>query len=230
MINTIKLFTKKFIHEFFVVPVLKRSDNGLLDLLLLNNNRPVVIASTGRAGSTLLFHSVTDAIYSNRFSRKYAERPLFSEKDITNMKKGRIYKTHLPFDYFKNVDAKYIFIYDDYSNTLKSYLNCLKVFGKNWCEQHLVNLKSEYNTDYSGLNYDILNYEHQLKSWINPDNSNVVSIAFSELWNIDLNKELGYKIDLPIKRERKSDDIEFEETELTKRLNILYHKHCNTMR
>jgi len=199
-------FVQQISHQVSL-NTLQKWDNSILDAFLLNDHMPIIIASSGRAGSTMLFHSVLMAQYRLKISRKYAQRPLFRKHQLCNVKSGRVYKTHLLYEKLKNINARVIYVYDDYSSTLSSFFGCIDRYGEAWGLQHMKNLESRF-TSLEGLGEaDILNYEKQIKQYVldnRVSKEQLVAIPYEYLWKIDLMKVFGFTVTLPTKRARQS--------------------------
>lgn len=196
----------QMLHQISI-NTLQKWDSRILDSVILNRENPIIVASSGRAGSTMLFHSVLKSKYRCKVNRKYAQRPLFHLHQLAGIKTGRVYKTHLLYDRLKDLDADIIFVYDDYGSTLSSFAGCIDKFGIPWAQQHIRNLESKC-TDPSQLGLeDILNYEQQLKQYVLqnvPARGSLVAIPYEYLWKVDLTKLLGFPIKLPKHRPRQA--------------------------
>lgn len=176
-------------------------------------DKPIVIASSGRSGSTLL----SDAVAASLVNRKYGFKSssvigkimvlftrCFTDR-LSDIKTTRcpVQKTHALYNPAFQDDAKYIFIYGD---SLESALSVQKVAGQRgnrWFEEHLYHLESEGKLA-DILKIDILNYEKQIKSWLSADKQYVLAIHYDELWDSKdkISDFLGFEVSLPQKRLR----------------------------
>lgn len=171
------------------------------------NNEPVVIASTGRSGSTMLCRAIMNSYFQSRtklsINPRFVFYPAFCKKNLSYYRHGGVYKTHMLATHVPN-ELKTIFIYDDPVISYKSFNNCVVKYGSPWGEQHLKNLESRYSISDLGADVDILNYKEQMSSWFSRKSG--VVIRFSELWDNteDLSDYIGVNLKLPLLTERTS--------------------------
>lgn len=183
----------------------------------------VVIASTGRAGSTMLYDTVAQSWHLFRL-RFWAENIFHSNHEIIkreawrlenrNFQRGVVYKTHdlPPTNIADQKDVKYIFIYGDPVDSCLSVDQMVKKNGVIWLEEHLFHLRGHgsYNDLYKK---DILNYEQQVKQWTTLKYTNILIIKYDELWDKldELQDFLGFPVDIPAKRRRSEKEYPAEE-------------------
>ena len=172
--------------------------------------QPVVIASTGRAGSTLLFDAVASSAAADRFAflpkalrgflQRIASDTLVRISDIESHN-APFLKTHDLFRPEFADSAKYIFVFGEPLEAAKSVAQMGEKHGSAWIEEHIYHLAGQ-GTPYEVLDKDVLNYEAQLKSWGNAEG--VFVVHYDDLWGKreDLSQFLGFDLALPARRER----------------------------
>lgn len=201
----------------FVITYLRRAkDSGkqFFSKLLFANERPIVIASTGRAGSTMLFEAVSENLIQHKYGldkKSIVGRILislsrcFTDRLKTISKSNCVvHKTHDLFDKKYENDARYIFIYGDPIEAIQSVEQISRTNGKIWLDEHLFNLRS--NGDPEKLfSEDILNYEKQINSWVMSHKcSNVICLDYKDLWSKApmISEFVGFTVTLPEKKLR----------------------------
>ena len=168
---------------------------------------PVVVASSGRSGSTMLCHALMSSSFSEKYKMRSSPRlvfyPAFDVGRGYQFRSGGVYKTHLLGNHIP-IDVKTIFIYDAPRVTYESYRQCLAKYGLQWGDRHLVNLESCYSVDHWGSDVDLLNYEAQLNSWM--ARSNGILVRFSDLWQQSdlISDYIGVRLTLPRRESRTS--------------------------
>lgn len=171
-----------------------------------------IIASTGRAGSTMLFNSTINSFrkkfripnFGRVFDNVYGT---FVECPNLSKKFQPIYKTHcLPQEIDFN-QVRTLFVYSCPIENVKSvYLRTGKD-GIDWFHEHQKNLRGVGDfTDLFGD--DVLNYKTQIRHWLSIKHENCRVINFRDLWGkqIELSKFLDLNLELPRKRPRLADD------------------------
>jgi len=178
--------------------------------ILFSGMQPVVIASSGRAGSTLLFDAVASSATASRFAflpkvlRGYVQRiaseTLARMSDIESCN-APFLKTHDLFrpDYANS--AKFIFIFGEALEAAKSVAQMGEKYGSVWIEEHIYHLVGQ-GAPHEVFDKDVLNYEAQLKSWGKAEG--VYVVHYDDLWDKreDLSRFLGTDLALPARRER----------------------------
>lgn len=173
----------------------------------------IVIASTGRAGSTMLFDAIAVNLVKQRFriSRKSRISDFlkwFSTGYIDRIENlpdepYLISKTHDLFSGSWGSGYKFIFIYGDPLESALSVEKMVKNEGQQWFLEHQFHLRA--NGDYDDLfQKDVLAYQAQLENWLAQRDRNIVCIDFDDLWNNEerLSDLLGFEVELPKKRPR----------------------------
>jgi hypothetical protein len=182
-------------------------DEGLSRILFRNAER-VVVASTGRNGSTMLHEALAEGFVRHRFGRlagpsvgrelaRLSKRFVDRLVDVPKFPEP-IQKTHDLYDDAAPPSAKYIFVYGDPLEAAQSVESMVAARGEIWLERHLFHLRS------SGLlselyRRDILNYEKQLGCWMGRYRSNVLPVHYDDLWRRtdEIAEFVGFPLTLP---------------------------------
>lgn len=177
----------------------------------------VVIASTGRAGSTLLYKAILQGFCYQRcgylgavrcFNQNILERQfggfvarLAEDKDFPP-----IAKTHDLFPEGRTTETRYIFVHSDPLDSALSVERKVSQSGLGWFARHQHNLRvPEEERGYHDLfTKDVLNYKRQLLSWMKQPCPPVLAIAYEDLWDqiSAIEKFTGIRIRLPKRRKR----------------------------
>ncbi len=181
--------------------------------IAFSGRKKIVIASTGRAGSTMLHTAIANNLIRERFHvdpeglfgriikwlcTGYVERiralphaPCF------------ICKTHDTYESMPSSMARYVFVYGDPLESAMSVEQVVNKEGVKWFKLHQFHLKAvgEYSDLYKE---DVLNYRGQIESWLNHHGDDVLCVDYDDLWEEQgrLADFLGIDITLPAKRPR----------------------------
>ena len=173
---------------------------------------PVVVASTGRAGSTMLVNSIAASFVQARYSllspylikmlTKISSSYFDRLEDIGLLRRAPVIKTHDLYRSDLKKDLKYIYVYGDPLDSAVSALQQGKLRGSVWLDEHIYHLCGQGTPD-QVLVKDILNYEEQLSSW---ETSPAMFVHYSEIWKKkdELSVYLGFPLHLPPQRIRSS--------------------------
>lgn len=175
----------------------------------------IVIASTGRAGSTVLFNTVAAGWVRARttplsflFPQEEARAAIrddawrLAEQDL---KPGIVYKTHdLPLDQLRAGRFRTIFVFTDPWESVLSAYQVMKEYGQIWLEEHLWHLGSSAQPK-DLFSADALNFCRQMECWLSFEHENVMCIDYRALWeNAHLiSRFLGFDVSLPPYRARR---------------------------
>ena len=175
----------------------------------------IIITSTGRSGSTMVFNAVVDGLIRNKFGHTYMKllgsvtRRFVSVylKNLSEIINSHfiVYKNHEPyFGKYNDLDRHiYIFIYGDPLDSAMSVDSVVQKKGVNWFYRHQENLcgKGSYEDLYKE---DVLNYENIINSWINATESNILCIDYDDLWKNEntVSNFVGFDVKFPSKLER----------------------------
>jgi hypothetical protein len=207
------LRSRRKVKKILVTQVLNKTKsmtNNLKRKILFINVMPIVIVSTGRAGSTMMYKALIKALIASRFQnypkwfQKFASRVagefLDDLRDIRNSY-SPVLKSHDLFHEELEGMAKFIFIYGDPLDSAQSVTEMWKKNGVHWVEEHIAHLRGG-GSPYDLYQKDILNYENQLKSW--GDAKDVFAVHYDDLWfqQSQLSLFCGLSIKLPKRRRR----------------------------
>lgn len=189
----------------------KRVKHGL-QRMLPSNLPPVVVASMGRSGSTLIWNGVRRGFTKKRFPRPIEGigSRLVSEQ-IWDLKHARfapgvVYKTHgLARDLQEGVEIKAVFVFGRASDAALSVLSCRNRFGDDWVERHLEHLGANGRFDEISER-DVLRFEDQLNDWTEATPFPSLSVRYDAIWDhaADISSFVGAPVELPPQRARES--------------------------
>jgi hypothetical protein len=184
--------------------------------LLFGWSQPIVVASTGRAASTLLFRSIVDGVIAQRFGGAWKRLPSLVSSYIHNragsflarlddieQNPHRVLKTHDLYDARHAGKAKFIFVYGDPLESARSVAKMVDEHGRIWLEEHLFHLSAK--GDYEDLfRCDLLNFGEQMRAWSRADPNDVFIVSFDELWDAipAISAFVGFDINLPVRKPR----------------------------
>jgi hypothetical protein len=185
---------------------------NFLARLLFGNFKPVVVASTGRAGSTMLWNCLADGMVKKIYSgsnptiktwlRHKARGYIANLKGIRTVRRP-VLKTHGLYNPEFGDHAKYVFIYGNAMDAALSVKRMVDLEGHVWFDEHQYNLES--SGDYHDLfELDVLNYEKQISTWTSAKQDNILVLHYEDLWDQEdrIAKFVGFDITLPPRRAR----------------------------
>jgi hypothetical protein len=196
------------------MPLIKKQVYKLARSLIKRADFSIVIASTGRAGSTMLYDAIANSwvdtrkpgilkIY-NRLLVASIQQELWRLAD-KKYYPGIIYKTHdAPPSNISDLDnVRFIFVYADPLDSALSVMNMTNQYGEIWLDEHLYHLSGHGNI-HDLFQKDVLNYEKLLVRWQSLNERNVLVINYADLWDKQdvINNFLGFSIKLPQQRSR----------------------------
>ncbi len=170
-----------------------------------NSNRPpILVASMGRAGSTLLFQEIMKSLAKERFphlplslARLLCHGAMWFPGNI--LFKGFVHKTHVPeYDFPNDNNTKIIYIFCKPSDSVLSVINTKSRRGLGWISEHFHNLKVKGN--YEDLAHtDVLKLEDHLMGWFSRKSKNLLIIRYEKIWEYkaEIEEFLNLKINLP---------------------------------
>ena len=184
-----------------------------LQLRLFEDSSPIVVASTGRAGSTLLFDAIRKCYISKRYKididsvkgnmlvklcSDYVDRLPEIEHN-----RSVVFKTHCQWRPEIGLQAKFIFVHGDPLDSALSVGRMTEKNGRDWFKQHQYHLGA--TGDFSDLfQKDVLNYEDQIMLWGHANDERILCVAFEDLWkrNNQISAHVDFEVKLPAYRER----------------------------
>ena len=122
-----------------------------LNNLTYKSKAPIVVASMGRAGSTLVWNSVVNSTANDgnrflpfNFRQRLASASTF-DINIPKFSRGMVYKTHAyPENLPLTKDTKVIFLFGSAKDAVLSVDRCRLQKGEHWYRKHLQNLQVSY--------------------------------------------------------------------------------------
>uniref|UniRef100_A4SDT9 Nucleotide-diphospho-sugar transferase n=1 Tax=Chlorobium phaeovibrioides (strain DSM 265 / 1930) TaxID=290318 RepID=A4SDT9_CHLPM len=184
----------------------------MVQKILFQGVGPIVIASSGRSGSTMLTSAVAESLVVSRFSylpalfRNHINR--FSIEYLAriselNKESAPVLKTHDLFRKESKDKARFVFVFGDPLESAQSVEQQAKKHGSVWVEEHIYHLVGQ-GSSVEILEKDALNYESQLMSWGFAEGAFLVH--YDDLWqrNAELSRFIGFDVQLPERRPRSS--------------------------
>ena len=221
-----KSFTKEAIKSFY------------RNFLLVNNKiTPVLVASIGRSGSTMLYESLIKSsakklgINNNLILNTLRCEAWNLKKDL-NPINGCIYKTHdLPSELLYSKKFKVIYLHDKPSQIITSIFNITNNEGVGWLKLHLKHLRSDEKFSTRFLQDEIFNIKDHLVQWQKVDAENTLFIHYEDIWSKtrEIEEFVDFSIEIPPKIKRSSNDavpesIKNKIKEMYEPLDNLYEK------
>ena len=176
--------------------------------LIRNSQRPpIIVASMGRSGSTLLYQSISEALANENFpflptligARLSSGGMWDPSKKLFN---GMVHKTHLHADEIAtNSGAKVIFLFSTPSEVVLSVIRNKKRKGGRWIKKHFMHLKANGRLE-EITSKDVLRIEEQIDGWIKKSGTERLILRYEKIWNLqsEIEKFINLKINLPIKK------------------------------
>lgn len=176
------------------------------------NTPPVIVASFGRAGSTVIYDSLVAGMAHSRFfttagfAQAIVRDRLFEHED-NELQMGVVYKTHrLPQDIppSRHAPPKLIFMFGCPLDSVISVKQQVDNRGSNWVNQHFIHLGQPPALDELYLR-DALGFISQCKHWLVCE-SDVLWVRYESLWrNIEtIESFVNLKVELPEQRPRQN--------------------------
>jgi len=186
---------------------------------LLGSEDKIVIASTGRAGSTMLFDAVVSSYISRRFHQDANGRlgrflcPFVSRfvdrLDTLATEPCVIAKTHDLPGAMNDHGVKCIFVYGDPLESALSVWKMVEKHGEDWFALHQFHLCASGPLDQI-FQADVLNYDQQMRQWLGTVRANVLCIDYEDLWKSEqlISQFLGVNVSLPARQSRVAKGVE----------------------
>lgn len=199
-----------------------------LRLLLPSSVSPVLVASMGRVGSSLVYRSICHGMARTRFGSfgsamfAVAAGGFVDDFGAQKLLRGVVYKTHaLPSELSVDEDLRVVFVFGTPSVAAQSVYACRERYGEDWVAQHFSHMRANGDFD-ELLDADVLRMEEQIEEWLSQEDLSVLGLRYDALWqNVDaLSEFVGFRVDLPPRRARKSASI--VGTEVASRLRRTY--------
>lgn len=173
---------------------------------------PVIIASYGRGGSTLLYEAVVDAYSQASFGTTNSiVRKLFRDRAFLSLQSdfnhSVVYKTHLPANEvvkFQNA-PRVVYVYSDPIQAALSVIMQAERNGYQWLENHMKNLQAERTSIFASKT-DPFCFETNLKSWLDNRSVPVLFLKYEYMWDYSsiISNFLEADIILPARKARQA--------------------------
>jgi hypothetical protein len=193
---------------------LRRSlESQLARVVFADEPGPIVVASTGRSGSTLLVEALVESLIRSKFPWLTSEMMKRLIRRLSNGFADRlsdvaemscpVIKTHDVLDIVLPTEWKVIFIFGDPLESARSVERIAVERGYWWFEHHLYRLRSKGRLQ-DLFHADVLNYESQIRSWCDPQLPNVLLVPYDRLWDSvrGISEFVGFPVVLPKRMER----------------------------
>jgi hypothetical protein len=181
---------------------------------LLHDTPPILCASIGRVGSTMLRHALGSERRMLRFGpfrsvpRTLLYEPVWELKNA-RFRPGAIHFTHdFPHELVAPSCLKVVFLYGRPSDTILSLVRRHDDFGPEWMNRHFAHMHA--SGPYKEiLQRDVLRIGEQIDAWPTVHSANVLGLRYAALWeNVEkLSEFVGFRVSLPERIERKFLDI-----------------------
>lgn len=170
---------------------------------------PIIVASMGRSGSTLVYTAVSRAIAAERFlwlGRFGGAIVSDSAWDLGEKRyePGVVYKTHgLAHELPAGAQAKVIFLFGPASDAALSVLACKEKYGQEWIDLHFDHLRAT-GTVQDLSSSDVLRFEEQVDGWRGKDGVERLILRYDAIWDHaeTLSEFVGCPVKLPVRRAR----------------------------
>mgnify|MGYP000376599373 CR=1 FL=1 len=191
-------------------PAAKNRVKRVLQSVLPTTLPPLIVASMGRSGSTLVWNVLRQAMAEVRFPRPlYAHGlRLVSDQawdlDRTHLASGVVYKTHgLARELPDCSGAKVVFLFGSATDAALSVLACRDRYGAHWISQHFEHLRADGPFEDLGRR-DVLRFGEQLDGWIAKSGTHRLILHYDALWDHmqTLSNFAGVPVRLPPRRPR----------------------------
>lgn len=178
----------------------------------------IVVASSGRAGSTMLYDALINSLIQYRFG--LAQTSFLAKKlkaylsghvyDLANIRSAPfiVCKTHDVQENAPKGPFRYLFIYGDPLESALSVAKMTEKMGRFWFIEHQAHLRARGRYE-SLYHEDVLNYKGQLTSWLGTPRNDVLCIDYDELWDKidDLSDFVGFPVTVPARRSREKKKV-----------------------
>ncbi|HEY0720249.1 MAG TPA: hypothetical protein VGE50_03245 [Gammaproteobacteria bacterium] len=189
--------------------IFKKTIKALLRWVLFRNEEKIVVASNGRAGSTMLFEAITRSYIQHRFhlnSTSYIGDKLAKLASnycdrLADIRKtnAAVIKTHALWDGCAEPGVKYLFVHGDPLDSALSVAGMVDKLGEDWFKEHLYHLESKGGELVDLFQSDVLNYENEIVSWSGAKDDAVLCVAYEQLWEMvsKISEHVGFDVRLP---------------------------------
>jgi len=182
----------------------------ILQQVLPSQLPPLVVASMGRSGSTVVWDALREAVATARFPRVLRREGLRLVSDSAwslermHFAPGVVYKTHgLAHELPHGTGAKVIFLFGSATDAALSVLACRDRYGPSWIEKHFEHLRADGPFEDLGQR-DVLRFGEQIDAWIAKTGTQRLILHYEALWDHvgTLSEFAGVTVRLPPRRPR----------------------------
>lgn len=193
--------------------MIKSKAKAQIQYLLGSSIPPIVVASMGRSGSTVVYKALVSGIAAARFGTfaKHGERIVRDDAwdlGAAKLQRGVVYKTHaLCQELPRPTPAKVIFMYGSPTEAAISVASCRTRYGEEWLLRHFEHLRADGPPDDIGER-DVLRFNDQIKGWLGAEDIDLLGLRYETLWKHQerLCDFVGFKLTLPPQRKREKKD------------------------
>ena len=179
--------------------------------LLPTQHSPIIVASMGRSGSTLIWDALRYGMANSRFpwmGKNGVRLVTETAWDLSTIrfKPGVVYKTHgLAHELPSNCSAKVVFIFGSATEAALSVLACRSKYGDHWIKEHFVHLRAKGHIGDLG-DRDVLRFGEQIDGWIGKTGIERLILHYDALWEHErtLSEFAGVNVKLRPRRPRVS--------------------------
>lgn len=175
----------------------------LLQKGLPSRHPPIIVASMGRSGSTIVWEAVCKAVARDRFRhlRSLGLKVVSDSAWDLGTKRyfpGIVYKTHgLADELPPKSGAKIIFLFGLASDAALSVLFCQQLYGSEWIRRHFHHLRARGTFDDLGKR-DVLRFAEQLDGWIGLAGIPRLILRYEALWESQSQSTLSEFVGIPV--------------------------------
>lgn len=189
--------------------IMKKAIKKILQIIFLSKYRPIVIASMGRSGSTLVYDAVRESLAKRRFGPFWRlGLKIVSDTawnlDTKRYSRGVVYKTHgLANELPITSNVRVVFLFGPASDSALSVLNCRAKYGDDWIQEHLQHLRADGKFEEIGER-DVLRFSDQLAGWMGSHAVERLALHYDGIWDNQktLSEFCGFQVELPPRLER----------------------------
>ncbi|MDK3019098.1 hypothetical protein [Pseudodonghicola flavimaris] len=197
--------------------MLKSAVREGLKAALPASSPPLLVASMGRSGSTVVYDSLVAGMAAARFGERGSRltglvRDTAWHLGGARFHSGRVYKTHdFPYDLSPGASPRVVFLFGSTSAAARSVLRCETTYGPDWIAEHLEHL-SAHGALRDVPVRDVLRFGEQLDGWLACETVPVLSLRYEDLWRSGagtvLSRYAGFPVRLPPQRARESASVD----------------------
>ncbi|WP_136659790.1 hypothetical protein [Nitratireductor sp. XY-223] len=171
---------------------------------------PLLNASFGRTGSSMVYRATADGLARLQFGRlalipdvRRSVRKAAWKLGQERLQRGYVYKTHDMPGGLNQTDARIVFIFGSAVDAALSVYNLRQHAGREWVEQHLDHLNASGPFE-ELFERDIMRIAEQLQAWTTSTTLEVLCLRYETIWDNQgaLSDFAGFPVRLPGRRER----------------------------